>query len=89
MKEEDKKLLENLFDSLDRLFDRENSALDVYALMFATKSALSSSVSIDLGAYISKLNQVVTNSKDLENQTEEALEITGQLRGTLDDLLSE
>ena len=33
-------LLENILDSLDRLFDRDSYAIDVYALVFATAKAL-------------------------------------------------
>jgi len=49
-------LLGNVFDSLDRLFDRESSAIDVYALLFATQNALPSSDHCpDLGSYVDEL----------------------------------
>jgi hypothetical protein len=33
-------LLNNALDSLDRLFDRESSVIDVYAIVYATSRAL-------------------------------------------------
>ena len=38
MDREDKQLLENLFDSLDRLFDRESRVLDVFQILYATEN---------------------------------------------------
>ncbi len=34
------KLLGNVMDALDRLFDNESTAMDVYAIVFATASAM-------------------------------------------------
>jgi len=39
----DKKLLENLFDSLDRLFDGDSKVIDIWQLVFATETALKGS----------------------------------------------
>ena len=41
MIDDEKKLLENILDGLDRLFDSESSAIDLQTLIFATSKALS------------------------------------------------
>jgi hypothetical protein len=43
MTRNERALLENLLDSLDRLFDSRSTVIDVYALLFATSKALAGS----------------------------------------------
>lgn len=40
----EQKLLENVLDALDRLFDRQSFAVDTWALLFATCEALRATV---------------------------------------------
>ena len=83
-----KQLLENLLDALDRLFDGESKAIDVYALVYATEKALSSTSSeVDLTLYEKELKKIAHTSASEEVQREEALIATNNLRVTLNELL--
>ena len=83
-----KEILENLFDSLDRLFDRESKVVDIYALMFATEKAMAGEPKlIDLREYSYALKKLISNGKPEETQREEALLITQELRNVLNELL--
>ncbi|NVJ58830.1 MAG: hypothetical protein HWE27_00490 [Gammaproteobacteria bacterium] len=85
----DTELLENVFDSLDRLFDRETKAIDVYALLLSTQHALSNDDSCPkLDKYVRDLNSVVSSGESSEKQREQALDITNSLRAILNDNLS-
>lgn len=56
----EKQILENLFDTLDRLFDGESKAIDVYALTYATDKALScTSLEVDLSTYEKALKKII------------------------------
>ncbi len=89
MNEAERKLLENIFDALDRLFDKKCNAIDVYALIFASEKALGESfTAIELGGYIIELNKIVRSVESDEFQREEALKVTNSLRDTLNKLLS-
>lgn len=84
----EKQLLENIFDALDRLFDRKCNAIDVHALIFASEKALGETFAeIQFSDYESKLNKIIRNGKSDEIQREEALEVTNKLRSELNDLL--
>ncbi len=81
-------LLENLFDSLDRLLDRQCLVIEVYAIVFATEHALKPySTPLSLTSYSENLLQVVRSGKNYELQRTSALEVTDDLRHKLDDLL--
>ena len=81
-------LLENLFDSLDRLFDRECQVIEVYAIMFATQHALKPyNTALSLDDYAEGLQKIARNEEDFESQSQRALELTDDLRIILDDLL--
>ena len=88
MDKENKQLLENVFDSLDRLFDRQNCVIDVYHLILATEKAIGESVAnISLAGYADKLGKIVRENKSEEIQLEKALGATNRLREILNDIL--
>lgn len=84
----DIELLENVFDSLDRLFDRETNVVDVHALLFSTQHALSNESSCpNLDKYVCDLSSVVSSGESSQEQREQALDITNSLRAILSDTL--
>lgn len=90
MTEKEKELLNNLFDSLDRLFDRDSQVYDVYCLMVATNIAFKSlGTSVNLTEYTNSLKSVIQSEISEEDKRDQALFITDPLRSILDDLLSQ
>jgi hypothetical protein len=88
MDKEDKQLLENVFDSLDRLFDRQNCVIDLYHLILATHKAIrEKTVNLSLASYADKLGQIVRENDTEEVQREKALIATDQLREILNETL--
>lgn len=88
MDREDKQLLENLFDSLDRLFDRESRVLDVFQILYATEKAINTgSLNLSLSGYIADLGDIVRGSESEEIQRERALLVTDKLRKILNEIL--
>lgn len=84
----EKQILENAFDSLDRLFDSKCEIYDVCDLLLVTDIALKSLNSqVDLSKYFVELNKIVQREISEENKREEALEVTDSLRALLDGLL--
>ena len=84
----DKQLLENLFDSLDRLFDGESSVIDVWQLMLVTEKAISSELALlDLNNYSVQLGKIVRGGKAEDAQKEDALAVTRKLREVLNEML--
>ncbi len=89
MNETDAKICENILDALDRLFDRESKVIDIFALIFASSEALGSSVTgLNLDGLAIELEKISRNGKAEELQREEALQVTNNLRVTLNDMLS-
>lgn len=83
-----KQLLENIFDSLDRLFDRECRVIDLYALLFASDIALGGfNHSISLSEYTNKLEKIMKSRISEDDQMDMALIATDNLRCELNDLL--
>ncbi len=76
----EKQLLKNVFDSLDRLFDKECGVIDFYAL-----KEIKSSVS--LSEYIDKLDTILKAGGSENKQRECAISATNSLRGKLNELL--
>jgi hypothetical protein len=73
--------LENLFDALDRLFDRESKVIDIYALMYTSEKAMSGEPEIvNLDGYLYALKILVRSGKTEDAQREKALLITNELR---------
>lgn len=84
----EKELLENLFDSLDRLFDRHCRIYDVHDLMVATDVALKSLGStFKLTECINELKPIIRSERSEEDKREQALIVTDSLRFKLSDLL--
>jgi hypothetical protein len=81
-------LLGNALDALDRLFDSDSSALDVWALLFATGEALRGSEHyVQLERPIAELLTIVRSGTSGETQRERALEVTDELRRYLAGML--
>ena len=77
----EKKLLENALDSLDRLFDGDSSAIDVWALMLATAEALRDTPHApELERATRELLVIVRANGPIHDQQDRALEVTGDLR---------
>ncbi|WP_144394624.1 hypothetical protein [Pleionea sediminis] len=87
MNEVEKKILENVFDSLDRLFDRECNVIDVYALLFASEAACKNSEAVLLHEYVVKLESIIRSGEPEESQRDQALVTTNKLRVELNELL--
>ncbi|WHI53006.1 hypothetical protein P3339_09660 [Microbulbifer sp. MLAF003] len=80
-------LLENLFDSLDKLFDRKCTVFDLTSELQTTQSRLGLNPPIDLNPYLEKLNKLIKSEESEEAKRNEALAITNKLREQLNDLL--
>jgi hypothetical protein len=83
----EKLLLENMLDALDRLFDRQSSAIEVWALLFATGEALRTTPHYpEIKNATSRLKTLIglRYSSDLERDF--ALEVTDDLRHYLASL---
>ena len=77
----EKKLLDNALESLDRLFDRNISAIDVWALMLATGEALRNTPHApELERAARELLVVVSADIPFHDQRDRALEVTNDLR---------
>ena len=83
MNQEDKQLLNNVFDSLDRLFDRESRAIDLYQLLYATDKAFEDNMKISLASYVIELGEIVRDSEPEETQRERALKVTNTVERSL------
>lgn len=74
-------LLENVLDSLDRLFDRDSKTVDVFALIFATSIALNNTNHFQILDKTAKKLENVLKTAESENELREtALFETDELR---------
>lgn len=81
MSETEKIILENILDSLDRLFDRQAKAIDVQALLFVSAIALKNSHHYQLAARSAEmLSEILRTNSDEEVEREAALSATDVLR---------
>ncbi|HEY4262920.1 MAG TPA: hypothetical protein VGM98_22360 [Schlesneria sp.] len=89
MTKDEKALLDNLLNSLDRLYDRDSSATDVWALLFATSKALASSEFLPhIEPFVGKLLAIVrTRGSTGDSRRDAALVATDDLRKLLADWL--
>lgn len=88
MTKDQKSLLENVLDALDRLFDRETTVIDVHALFFATSKALSGSeFGSRIEPFVGKLDEILRKHHTEEKCREDALIATDDLRHFLSDVL--
>ncbi|MBI3865376.1 MAG: hypothetical protein HY290_26170 [Planctomycetia bacterium] len=77
----EKKLLDNALESLNRLFDRNISVIDVWALMLATAEALRNTPHApELERAVRELLVVVSANRPFRDQRDRALEVTDDLR---------
>lgn len=75
------RLLSNALDSLDRLFDRESSAIDVAALFQATAEALRDTPHSAMFAdATAALEPIISSRHNPEVEYDEALKATGNIR---------
>jgi hypothetical protein len=81
------RLLNNVLDALDRLFDGDSSPIDIHDLLLATGHALKHPPSIPyvLGP-VAALDEILRNGESPERQQQQSLEATGDLRHYLADL---
>ncbi len=82
------RLLDNMLDSLDRLFDRESGVIDVYAIVYASALALREHRLFAVFEEAAEsLERVVRAGLPEEAARELALEVTDPLRIALADAL--
>jgi hypothetical protein len=81
MTDEERLLLDNVLDGLDRLFDAESDAIDLYALIFATSKAVIKTEHffiLNRAAY--DLEKIVRAKLNADDERFEALKVTDDLR---------
>jgi hypothetical protein len=78
---QDHALLDEVLDALDRLYDRQTTAVELRALLFATAKALTDSVFVDaVTSAESALREVVRSRLEPGEENRQALIATDQLR---------
>jgi hypothetical protein len=81
MPDTDIKLLDNLLDALDRLYDRATTVTDLHALVYATEVALSGSVHTAMLTDAEQLLQrLLRSGKSVTEERDIALNETDDLR---------
>lgn len=84
----DRELLENVFDSLDRLFDRECQVIDLCVLLRATELAIrAEKLPFSLSQYHLELAAIVRSGASSEAQREKALDATNSLREKMNEFM--
>lgn len=84
----EKQMLENVLNTLDRLFDRQSSAIDVWAVLLATSEALRATPHhVEFEEPTAGLLAVVRSGGTAEVQRDRALVATDTLRHYLARLL--
>lgn len=84
----EKELLENILDGLDRLFDRETGAIEIYTLIFAASKALSDTEYFSiLDRTANELNEILHSKLNVENERDASLKATNDLRHFLAEIL--
>lgn len=90
MTERERELASNALDALDRLYDRESTTLDVWALAEATADAVAPGQLADvLRSTASQLRDVLRAGLSPDEQHWRALSATDELRHLLADIWSE
>jgi hypothetical protein len=85
---EQRELLENLLESLNRLFDRDSTATDIYSLLFATALAVrGSNLSAAVEAPLAQLRDLVHSKDSQEGKRNAGLALTDELRKFVADQL--
>jgi hypothetical protein len=84
----EKQLLGNVLDALDRLFDRDSSVVDVWALLLATGEALRGTEhESELTRPLPALLAAIRSGAPAESQRDQALAVTDKLRHYLAELV--
>ncbi|HKQ79147.1 MAG TPA: hypothetical protein VJ810_35960 [Blastocatellia bacterium] len=84
----DRTLLENILDSLDRLFDRENQVTDVHDILIATSAALAETdYATALKSAADKTSAILRSSTSPDQKRNDALAETDELRRYLSEIL--
>lgn len=84
----EKTLLDNALDALDRVFDRESSVIDLFAILFATAVALRETPHYNaLESPLAELQAIIRSQTSKEKKRDSALIATEALRNYLADLL--
>lgn len=82
------KLLENVLDCLDRVFDRDCTVMDLHALLYATSKALTRSRFRDhIEPFVGPLREIIRTKPTPELRREKALEVTDDMRKFLASVL--
>ena len=77
----EKCLLENALDALDRLFDRDSTTVDVWALLVATSEALRATQHYsELVKPTAELLTIIRSNESPEAERDHALEAPDKLR---------
>jgi hypothetical protein len=88
MTSQELRLLENLPDALDRLFDRHSLVIDIHSLLFATSEALrGTEFSSQVERPIRELESIVRSRASAEQKRDSALIATDNLRKYLAKVL--
>ena len=78
---DENKILDNVLDALDRLFDRESKAIDLQVLIFAASKALSDTEHFAiLNDAANSLEKIVRSDLKADDERDAALNITNDLR---------
>lgn len=88
MTSREERLLENLLDALDRLYDHQSTVIDIHDLLFATSDALSdTSHFVPLQESLPALTSILRSGASGTVQRDAALIATNRLRQYLAELL--
>jgi len=88
MDDETRKLLDNVLDALDRLYDRKTTIVDLHDILYATTKAINElSHSSLLGAAVGRLHEIVRTSEAGRDDWAAALDATDELRKYLAGIL--
>jgi hypothetical protein len=84
MPKDEERLLGNMLDSLDRVYDRDCGVADVYALLFATARALAGSeTQAQIELVLPKLLAIIRSVHTGQERRDAALAATDDLRKIL------
>lgn len=88
MTNDEKNLLDNVLDGLDRLFDSESGVIDIQVLIFATSKALYNTEYFTiLDDAANNLENVIRSEMKADDKRVEALQVTNNLRHFLAEVL--
>ena len=81
MTKDERILLANTLDALDRVFDRQSKVIDLHAILFATERALGKShFHLAFGSPTDELGKTIRSEASEDRRRDFALRITDDLR---------